>query len=75
MERDNLISRVRNAEDRRVFNFYLTDKAKKACRSLETHANAMHDIATLNISKKDIDKLNQLTASIISNLQSFLEKD
>lgn len=73
MERDNLITRVRNKDDRRIFNFYLTEKGKKACRKLEDHANAMHDIATLNIAKKDIDKLNKVVANIISNLQDFLE--
>lgn len=75
MERDNLITRVRNKDDRRVFNFYLTEKAKKACRRLEDHANEMHDIATADIAKKDIEKLNQLLADIINNLQSSLEND
>ena len=73
MERDDLISRVRNKDDRRVFNFYLTDKAKKACRKLEEHANAMHDIATLDVAKKDIDKFNKLITDIIDNLQNFLD--
>lgn len=75
MERDELITRVRNKDDRRVFNFYLTEKAKKACRKLEDHANEMHDTATLDIAKKDIEKLNKLLADIISNLQNFLEQD
>jgi MarR family transcriptional regulator for hemolysin len=39
MERDDLVKRVRNAEDRRVFNFYLTSKAKKACQKLEAQTN------------------------------------
>ena len=75
MERDNLISRVRNKDDRRIYNFYLTEKAKKACRKLEDHANAMHDIATMKIAKKDIEKLNKLITNIITNLQRFLEND
>lgn len=74
MERDRLINRVRNKDDRRVFNFYLTDKAKNACRKLESHANAMHDIATLNIGQKDVEKLNKIISNIIGNLQSFLEE-
>lgn len=75
MERDNLINRVRNKDDRRNYNFYLTEKAKKACRKLEDHANKMHDIATLNIAKKDIEKLNMIVTNVINNLQSFLEND
>lgn len=74
MERDNLIKRVRNEDDRRIYNFYLTEKAKKACRKLEDHADSMHDAATVNIAKKDIEKLNKTVSSIISNLQEFLEK-
>jgi MarR family transcriptional regulator for hemolysin len=75
MERDGLITRIRNDDDRRAFNFYLTDKAKKACKKLEDHANTMHDIATLNIPKKDIQKLNMLVSNIIENLQKFIEKN
>jgi DNA-binding MarR family transcriptional regulator len=75
MERDNLINRVRNNDDRRIYNFFLTEKAKRACRKLEDHANAMHKLATLNIAKKDIEKLNKTVTNIISNLQGFLKKD
>ena len=74
MERDELVKRVRNKDDRRVFNFYLTSKAKKACQKLEAHANAMNSIASESIPKKDIEKLNQLVSSVIENLQQFLEK-
>lgn len=72
MERDNLITRVKNKNDRRVSNFYLTEKAKKACLKLEDHANAMHAIATAHIPKKDIENLNKLVSKLISNLESFL---
>lgn len=73
MERDKLITRIRNKDDRRVFNFFLTDKAKKACRKLEEHANTMHDIALLNIPKKEIEKLNKYISTIIENLNIALE--
>ncbi len=74
MERDELVIRVRNKDDRRIFNFYLTPKAKKACQKLEAHANTMNSIANKSILKKDIEKLNQLVSSVINNLQQFLEK-
>jgi DNA-binding MarR family transcriptional regulator len=73
MERDNLIKRVRNKDDRRIFNFYLTEKAKKACRHLENNANNMHEMATINIANKDIEKFNTLLGRIIHNLQDSLE--
>lgn len=75
MERDKLLKRVRNKDDRRVFNFYLTPKAKKACQKLEAHANTMNSIARESIPKKDIEKLNRLVSGVIENLQQFLENN
>ena len=74
MERDGLVKRIRNKEDRRIFNFYLTPKAKKACQKLEAHADTMNSIASESIPKKEIEKLNQLVSSVIENLQQFLDK-
>jgi MarR family transcriptional regulator for hemolysin len=73
MERDDLVKRVRNTEDRRVFNFYLPPKAKKACQKLEGHANTMNHLANKSIPKKDVEKLNQLILNVIQNLQDYLE--
>jgi|SRR5579862_2354592 len=72
MEKSGLITRIRHKEDRRVFQFFLTDKAKKACRKLEDHANAMHEIATKQLPQKDIDKFNKVLSQIICNLENFL---
>src|SRR3990167_1710818 len=72
MERDGLLKRVRNNNDRRVFNFYLTDKAKKACQKLEVHANTMNKIATSSLSNNDIKKFKHIIIDIIKNLQTFL---
>lgn len=73
MERDELITRIRNENDRRMFNFYLTEKAKIACRQLEEEANIMHTIATQNLPAQDVEKLNDLITTIIGNLQHFLK--
>lgn len=75
MERDGLLTRVRNKDDRRVFNFFLTAKAKKACKKLEGHANTMNQIATKPLAKKDSEKLNQLVSNVIKNLEQFLEEN
>jgi|SRR3990167_1374636 len=75
MERDGLLKRVRNNNDRRVFNFYLTDKAKKACQKLEMHANAMNEIATVSLTKREIEKFKQTIFAVIDNLQEFLMKN
>lgn len=73
MERDGLITRVRNTEDRRVFNFYLTDRARKVCQKLEGYANSMHKTATKHISKRDTQTINKLLSVIITNLEDSLE--
>jgi len=70
MERDDLVTRKRNKLDRRVYNFYLTEKAKKACQHLEKKANSMHATATHNISKDAIKKFNKTIKYIIANLQA-----
>ena len=72
MERDHLIIRERNKKDRRVFNFSLTEKAKNACRKLEEYLNETHQIATKDVAKKDVDKLNQLLSGLIANLKNNL---
>jgi len=72
MERDGLITRVRNDTDRRIFNFFLTDKAKKACQKLQGEANTMHTLATQHFSKQDIEHLNNTLLGVIENLQTFL---
>ncbi|OGT44218.1 MAG: hypothetical protein A3F42_05995 [Gammaproteobacteria bacterium RIFCSPHIGHO2_12_FULL_37_34] len=72
MERDGLLKRVRNNKDRRVFNFYLTEQAKKACQKLEVHANTMNKIATSSLSNNDIKKFKHIIIDIIKNLQTFL---
>ena len=74
MERDALIKRVRNKEDRRVFNFYLTSKAKKICPKLENQATMMIKISNESMPKKEVEKLNELITSVIENLQQFLDK-
>lgn len=74
MERDELIHRIRNQDDRRVYNFYLTPKAKKIGRKLEARSQVITQIAHESISKKDIEKLKQLITAVIGNLEEFLEK-
>jgi MarR family transcriptional regulator for hemolysin len=73
MERDDLIKRVRNTDDRRVFNFFLTAKSKKICQKLEGHSLEMTTIAHHALSKKDFEKLSQLLTAVTNNLEKFLK--
>jgi MarR family transcriptional regulator for hemolysin len=73
MERDALIKRIRNTEDRRVFNFYLTAKSKKICKKLAKYSYATNKLAHESLSKEDIVKFIQLINVVIGNLEQFLE--
>ena len=75
MEADQLIKRVRNKDDRRVFNFFLTAKGKKACTKLEGHANTMNAIASKSVTKKDLATLISVITRITGNLQQFLDEN
>ena len=72
MERDHLLERVRNPEDRRAFQFFLTTKGKKAAQKLEKHANAMHVITSKSFTKKELDKFNKMVMKVTENLQGYL---
>lgn len=75
MERDKLVKRVRNKDDRRVFNFFLTDKAKKVCQQIEVEAKNMQKISMHNIPEKKIKEFNQIVLEIIDNLQQSLKQN
>jgi len=74
MERDELLTRVRNTEDRRVFNFFLTAKAKKACQKLEGFSRAMNEIATKGLTQKEVATFHHLIQKIIANLDTASSK-
>ena len=75
MERDQLVKRIQNKNDKRMFNFYLTDKAKAACRKLEDQGIMMQKLATGKFNKQKINQLNNDLIEIISNLEKFIEKN
>jgi DNA-binding MarR family transcriptional regulator len=75
MERDKLIKRVHNKEDKRSFNFFLTEKAKRACKKLEAQGKTMQNIATGTLEEKTIKQINRHIVEIINNLQNFIESN
>ena len=74
MERDGLVTRVRNEKDKRIYNFYLTAKAKAACEKLEVHGENMKDIATGSMDKAIVSQLNKNLLQVIVNLQQFIDE-
>lgn len=74
MERDHLIKRTKNSEDRRIFNFHLTEKARDICKKLENHSNVMHVIAAKKLNKSEIENFKDSLQVIILNLESALKQ-
>lgn len=73
MERDGLIQRKQNIEDKRYYHFFLTEKAKKACTKLEQQGFMMQSIATRDFKIAETSLLNQSLLAVIHNLEQFLE--
>lgn len=75
MERDNLVTRVRNKNDKRSYHFYLTDKAKNACSKLEAQGATMQQISTSTLADNRVAQLNNDLLEVINNLQRFIENN
>lgn len=73
MERDGLIWRKQNTEDKRCYHFFLTEKAKKACVKLEKQGFMMQSIATKDFKVAETSQLNQSLLAVIHNLEQFVE--
>lgn len=74
MEKDELIIRKKNPDDRRVFNFYLTTKSKKICQHLAEYSQTMTDIAHESFSENEFKQLKKLLIKIKMNIETHLEQ-
>jgi DNA-binding MarR family transcriptional regulator len=74
LERDGFVYRKRGAEDRRMYRFYLTDKAKAASNDLihllETGARTFTD----GIPKNDLAVFDRVIRQIITRLENYVQK-
>lgn len=74
LERNGFVYRKRGAEDRRMYRFYLTEKAKAASgeliRVLETGAATFTD----GIPKADLDVFDRVIRQIITKLKNFVNE-
>lgn len=71
MERDGLIFRVRDAEDRRVYRIYLEDTIKRSANKLLDELEDGVELYTAGISKNDIDHFRTTIRKIIENLEEY----
>jgi len=68
MEKTGLISRVRNAEDRRKVNVYLTDKGRALKGELLPRAAEVNARAAADLAPDEIDMLRRLLTKVKTRL-------
>ena len=71
MERDGLIHRARDKQDRRVFRIFLSDKVKESSDWLMNDLEESVQMYTAGISGKDLEKCSKTLAKIIGNMEKY----
>ena len=74
MQKDKLIKKIRNKNDKREFFLYLTEKAKSICTQLEPQGHLMQNISSASFKHEEIVRLNKKLLVIINNLKSFIDE-
>ena len=73
LERNGMIERVRNPDDRRTINIFLTDKARDMKSELMPVAFEVNDIATGGLTEAEFDQLRGLMQKVRENLTAAEE--
>ena len=71
MERDGLIHRARDKQDRRVFRIFLSDKVKDSSDWLMNDLEESVKMYTDGISGKDLENCSKTLAKIIGNMEKY----
>jgi DNA-binding MarR family transcriptional regulator len=71
MERDELIYRVRDENDRRVFRIFLSDKVKESSDWLMQELENGVQMYTAGISGQDLEQCSNTLAKIIGNMEEY----
>lgn len=69
MERNGFVRRVRNAEDRRKINIFLTEAGQALQSKLLPSANGVVDMASRGLTPREVTMLLSLLAAMQQNLQ------
>ena len=70
MERDGLLKRVKNSEDRRLVYLELTDKGKTLRETLLPEVEKFRCDISRDINKEDLESFNRVLAQMLANLGS-----
>ena len=68
LERNGLVRRERNAQDRRTINIFLTDRAKQRREELLPLALEINDVATAGLTAAELGQLRAILGKIRDNL-------
>ncbi|MDH4274305.1 MAG: MarR family winged helix-turn-helix transcriptional regulator [Gammaproteobacteria bacterium] len=74
MERDALVKRERDANDRRQINIFLTTRGRELRVKLIPHAVAVNQLATQSFHQDEIRTLHDLLKRIISNISQDADR-
>ncbi len=70
LEKKGLVERVRNRDDRRTINIYLTGKGRALQDDLLSHAREINQAASAGIPPEDLDKVREVLRKLKGNLES-----
>ena len=68
LEKNGLIRRTRNQQDRRTINIFLTENGREMKRELLLMAIGVNEIATRGLSQHDIEEIKRLMRAMSANL-------
>ena len=75
LEKNGLIRRARNQQDRRTINIFLTEKGLEMKRELLLMAMGVNEIATRGLSEHDIKEIKRLMRAMSANLRADAENN
>ncbi len=75
LEKNGLIRRTRNQQDRRTINIFLTETGLEMKRELLLMAMGVNEIATRGLSQHDIEEIKRLMRAMSANLLKDLENN
>lgn len=71
MERENLVERQRNENDRRVFNLVLTEKGIRNRVTLLPEGEKFNDIVSKDISEEEMKVFMSVLKKMVSNVKEY----
>lgn len=70
MEKNGLVKRIRNKDDRRKVNIFLTDKARDLEQVLMPYIEEINQLASAGITEADIEAYHRVSQIFRTNLKS-----